>query len=362
MVLVAKARHLEIEALSHVKSLTEKVTNLAEGLEERPQASEPLLSWFDENAALVFRNLERALRILLVNDESNMPLFRRKTWTNISSLAALFYVALFRVLRNTLTPFTTSNPTWIKTPKANSDKLHTTRDEVTCAFLREIKVMTSVLEASYARFEGKNPRAKIELGTSTSLPLGSDSVGAVISSPPYCTRIDYAVATLPELYLLGCDGEVLRSLRDQMIGTPTMSKNVDPEMAMERSRSWGNTAADFLRRVHSHESKASSTYYLRYFMQYFDGIERSLREISRVLKPHSPCVLVVQDSHYKEVRLDLANVYQEMAETFHLKSQGRINYPNGSSLARINRGTRRYRERVNAVESVLMLYRSSDPT
>jgi SAM-dependent methyltransferase len=355
MVLVAKARHIEANALSHLRSLMSEVISLAKNLKEGLHDSEPLLSWFDVNSALTFRKLEQAVRVLLVGDKVDVPLFYLETYANVSSLAALFYVALFRTLRQTLAPFVTSNPTWIKTPKLDSEKLDVTWESVVYTFAREIEVMTAVLETSYAQSGSDNAEPYIAQGTSTSLPLDTGSVGAVISSPPYCTRIDYAVATLPELHLLGCTDKVLKSLRDQMIGTPTMSGNIDPGMMTERTLNWGSTATSFLKKVRKHDSKASSTYYMRYFMQYFDSIEHSLQEISRVLEPHSPCVLVVQDSHYKEVHLDLADIFTEIAENSCLRLQQKLDFPNGSSLARINKGTRRYREKVNAIESVLVL-------
>lgn len=68
-------------------------------------------------------------------------------------------------------------------------------------------------------------RAIISVNTSESLPLSSNSVDAIITSPPYCTRIDYAIATVLELAILGFSSEnYLTELRNKMIGTPTIIK------------------------------------------------------------------------------------------------------------------------------------------
>src|SRR5205823_5512604 len=117
------------------------------------------------------------------------------------------------------------------------------------------------------------------------LPIADGSVEAVITSPPYCTRIDYAIATLPELAVLGMGGEELRALRDRLIGTPTR----DGSVAGSDER-WGKTATGFMRQVAEHPSHASGSYYLSFFSQYFAGMWRSLSEIGRVVAPGRPIV------------------------------------------------------------------------
>src|SRR5207247_294988 len=99
-------------------------------------------------------------------------------------------------------------------------------------------------------------RCNINQALSSRLPVASGSIDAVISSPPYCTRIDYVRATLPELAVIGYpNGMVTRRLREQMIGTPTIDKcaNYDSDL-------WGKTCVRFLSAVERHSSKASSTY------------------------------------------------------------------------------------------------------
>ena len=65
------------------------------------------------------------------------------------------------------------------------------------------------------------------------ITLGSTSAGAldgivadlILGSPPYCTRIDYVISTLPELAVLGYCNEDLAVLRASMLGTPTMAED-----------------------------------------------------------------------------------------------------------------------------------------
>ena len=63
----------------------------------------------------------------------------------------------------------------------------------------------------------------IDVASSEALPHPSSSVDFILSSPPYCTRIDYAVASLPELALFGYvpEGD-FQLLRKKLIGTSTV--------------------------------------------------------------------------------------------------------------------------------------------
>jgi DNA modification methylase len=57
---------------------------------------------------------------------------------------------------------------------------------------------------NYSKNIDKSKFIKIDCASSQSIPLPNSFIDLVVTSPPYCTRIDYAVATSPELALLGC--------------------------------------------------------------------------------------------------------------------------------------------------------------
>jgi hypothetical protein len=143
---------------------------------------------------------------------------------------------------------------------------------------------------------------RVDLGDSRSLSLEASSVDAVVSSPPYCTRIDYGVATRPELAVLGAGEEDIKLLRNLMVGTPTMTgERGSPEH-------WGDTAAAFLAGVAAHGSKASGGYYTKYFLQYYAGMWSSLGELRRVMRNGAPAILVVQDNYYKDLHNDAPQI------------------------------------------------------
>jgi ubiquinone/menaquinone biosynthesis C-methylase UbiE len=107
-----------------------------------------------------------------------------------------------------------------------------------------------------------------------------------------------------------------------------------------------------------HPSKASDTYYLRHFAQYFDDARRALLEIRRVMKPGAFAVVVVQSSYYKNIHVRLGDLYAAVGESVGLRAGVVLKVPVRRVLASINpRATlhapdRHYTEDVVALERV----------
>jgi 23S rRNA G2445 N2-methylase RlmL len=190
--------------------------------------------------------------------------------------------------------------------------------------------------------------ATIELANSTKLPDPAGSVDVVLCSPPYGTRIDYAMATRPELAVLGFHTEAIDQLRRQMLGTSTVEATIN-----EARSEWGAPCTRYLAAVRSHPSKASASYYWKNQLQYFDGLYRSLQELRRVLRTAGHCFIVVQDSYYKELHLDLANIVKGMTRPFEWQLLNRFNYTSRRHMGRVHVGARKYQRPSTATESVL---------
>lgn len=303
---------------------------------------DPLLVWFSVDAVREIRAIEQAFR----RASGVVPVANGDGHGRMPGRIAFFYVALFRVVRRLLLPFMSSNPTWVRRPKAERERISLARRT---GFDMFEAVCSQML--SGAALEGASTRlgdSRIHLASAESLPLSSASVDLILTSPPYCTRIDYAVATMPELAVLGFGGDEFRSLRHSLTGTLTVNGLV-PHI----SPGWGKTCERFLKRLRNHPSKASGTYYFKTHLQYFGSIERSLSEVCRVMRHGSQCVLVVQDSYYKNVRNDLPSIFTEMAELKGLALTRRQDFKLSRTMARINPRAKKYREQRTGVESVL---------
>lgn len=148
---------------------------------------------------------------------------------------------------------------------------------------------------------------KVYAADSKNLPLKDSSIDLIITSPPYLTRIDYAVSTRLELEIIsGLDG--YNSIRKKIMGTTKV-----PKLADDINYSWGRTCIDVLSQVVSHNSMASGTYYIKNKLRYFTDAYQSMLEIHRVLNVGSSAYLVIQNSYYKEIEIPLYDIYCEMA-------------------------------------------------
>jgi SAM-dependent methyltransferase len=366
MVVIAKARLLGWRVQPSEISLCEAILKCSRSPVLCKGLDEPLRAWFRGEAAGQLRALERAIASLLDPGSSSSELAVSRVG-GLSPLAAFFYLALFRTVRQLLKPFRCSNPTWIRRPKNDQHRLFPTAQTIRESFRRNVRRMRDIdakasvgpgfRAASHLPQEpassdwtcpvesGNGPA--LAVAKSTDLPFEADSVGAVISSPPYCTRIDYAVATSPELAILGLEEAEYRELRETMIGSSTVRAD---EPAIDRR--WGKMCRNFLTAVKRHRSKASATYYLRNHLQYFDGLFRSLCELDRVLRPGAPCVLVVQDSHYKDIHNDLPTIVTEMTRSLGWELDEGHRYESTRHLGRVHR-------RIKAIETALLLRTAS---
>jgi tRNA G10 N-methylase Trm11 len=199
-----------------------------------------------------------------------------------------------------------SNPTW-------NARIGAGRRITSKRFVAEIKqVMREMLDDLLEYYEDvpRTAQPSYILGDSRHLPLEGESIDAIISSPPYLTRLDYAVSTTTELLSLGCQ-EAMEALRQMTMGS-TVIRQGQSQQEITSSR----TCAQFLRNVSDHPSKAAKSYYLKNFCQYFVDAEAIIQEMHRVLKPHASALLVLQNSYFKEVECKLSDIYVEMATCF----------------------------------------------
>lgn len=351
MVIAAKAAMLSrLES----PSLLPIAQSLVEHASFHDQSDEdPLLQWLTPDSACSVRRLESAINRNLICNENYVKLNTNEAFDRVSPLAAFFYIALFRAVRCLLADFIPSNPTWIKKPKNLWHRKRPSDQKVQGAFVAEVESLVRSGLALSAVTPTKEDEVVLRVGNAESIPLLDRSVDAIVSSPPYCTRIDYAVSTSIELAVLRLTPKEFDYLRRSLTGTSTVGSEqdkVDPR--------WGVTCLSFLEKLHSHPSKASQGYYYKNHLQYFKSLLRSLNEISRVLRPKAYCVLVAQDSHYKEIHNDVPSMTVEMASTSGLELVRRLDFSSSRSMVGINGRSRQYLNIRKTTESVLCFRRA----
>ena len=247
-------------------------------------------------------------------------------------LVAFIRAIGFRTVRQNANVSGTSNPTWISQSSLRAKKKSPKE------LLSEITLMGSqMLEELSASYKNSTPTNAIHInGDCKKLPLANSSITRIVTSPPYLTRIDYAVSTAPELIAMGGES-LLSQLRQETMGTTTITSALKAQ-----NLGWGAACNKFLNTVANHESKSAKSYYWKNFIQYFSEVEASLKEMSRVTRKGGRGIVVVQNSYFKNVECKLSQIYVEIAETFGFKAQIVFRDLVGRGMASVNSRSRAY--------------------
>lgn len=344
MAIVARARTLPPSEADTLVALGRELLEKADRIGAPSASPDPLESWFGPMTVKWIRKLEQAISTALVSDQTRATGDLR----SISALAATYYVALFALCRELATTFQTSNPTWLKTAKAGQRRASTNREKASERFIALVSEMATALTLQNPGTVDVSHVELITADTASGLDL-QRQVDFVLTSPPYCTRIDYTAATRIQLAIIQPLISIGKSdLSRRMLGSVKV-----PVGDVQQSADWGPTCNKFLDAVKAHPSKASSGYYYKTHLDYFEKMHRSLRNVSSAMKPSGAAVLVVQDSFYKDVHNPLPTAVAEIAAVHGLRLRRREDFRLSKTLAGSHPHSRSYRKTFEAVEAVL---------
>ena len=344
MTLVAKARLVDQSQQQKLGLLSEQIRSSELRISEQPSHIDALTQWFDPSTAARLRALQN--RIGLVT--APRPTISRYV-ESLSIDESLRYVSLFKLVRLLTKKFESSNPTWVRIAKAAQERLSYTTEEL----------LTVHRDVTNKTHRPKYPITPDVRRTITILCADArkiqtrvkEPVQCIVTSPPYCTRIDYPVTTRRELAILGLsDGSEFRELRAESMGTPLIFTN-----NLKVSELWGPTCGQFLERVRTHGSKASATYYFKSHLQYFDSLYAVLDRCFQLLSEGGRCAIVVQGSYYKGILNNLPQIVTEMVagnDALHFRDMIQFRSP---SRYRHNPHARKRHSRSATAEHILFL-------
>jgi hypothetical protein len=217
--------------------------------------------------------------------------------------------ALFPYARALLKLSKTKNPSWFK-KGATFDGMSLNKSEFFASWL---KLLGEICQWRSTQGDSAGIAISIERGDSRKSLARNDAFDGILTSPPYLTRLDYVQATLPEFLLLKELDVVpdIQRLRRSMLGSPLTSER--PERSVERLPP---NIRKTLSEIENHSSKASASYYYRFFSTYFVDLQASMRNIAKVLKGGASGCIVVQSSNYKEITIDLADTAFEQEDQY----------------------------------------------
>jgi hypothetical protein len=271
---------------------------------------EPIEGFFDSESSILIRAVVEAIPFApdAVAEWDSVLGPVQEAISDDSLLIAPAYAFCMAVLFVTLRECTGfkkgSNPTWLK---VNGDNATIVIPELYRALSRNAENMLADLKATYADAPTQTPSFAV-CSDVKQLPFKDGALFRLITSPPYLTRIDYAISTAPELSLIG-GADLLRFVRHRSMGATVITKE-----RKEQRESWGRLSNQVLDAILGHETKAAVSYYWKNIVQYFMDADAALAEIFRVMGPGGKGLVVVQSSYFKEVEIPLGEIYVEMAE------------------------------------------------
>lgn len=344
--LVASAKLANPDDVKHIQGLASRFISRPDRV--RPSVNDPLLRWLPTAIVGKYRAIEDQIISELATDENGRAVDSRSE--TLPPLAAFLLLALLRAAKSLAAVKNSSNPTW---KRPSGDILPARSRQFSVLWIEALRSMASDLQSARGTDLGGGQQTTLALSTSRSLPVVDDSIDLIVTSPPYCTRIDYFVSSAFEIAALKIDenGQEYRALRQAAMGT-NLSRSA---AASHIPLTWPDSVKVLLSAIRQHPSKASGTYYLKTYAQYFGDCMQSLSEISRVLRPGGAAALVVQDSYYKDIHVDLPKLYVDCGASIGLVGKVTSSLRVSHALAQINSKSRKHQDHKRYVESVVVL-------
>lgn len=143
-------------------------------------------------------------------------------------------------------------------------------------------VLKRVLKGCLFQCSESAPKAQVWHGDARKLPLQSESIDLVITSPPYLNAIDYMRGHKLSLVWMGHQIEALRAIRSESVGAERGDLSLADEQAAHIAQAMGRV------------SRLPGRFQ-RMIQRYVKDMDSVMREVSRVLVAKGQVVMVMGD-------------------------------------------------------------------
>jgi hypothetical protein len=147
--------------------------------------------------------------------------------------------------------------------------------------------LQKMLTACLFREEHSAPKVRVWRGDARNLPLESESIDLVITSPPYLNAIDYLRGHKMSLVWMGHRIETLRKIRRESVGAECGASVSEQEIS---------NIVQKMGRVHRLQER-----FQKMIQRYVKDMNGVMSEISRVLVPAGQAVMVMGDCTLRRI-------------------------------------------------------------
>ena len=307
LTVIARARLTPRSRHDSLLKLGNKLLTAARDLDAQVKPDDPLGRWMTRDAIRSVRAVQNAIHLLAGTETvPPKPGSVASMVDNLPVPVCFFYSALFATVRDLLSEFRPTNPMWLKYPQANDNKTGAPWHDLATRFAESVIFLQQRLKLDH---DGDHARlATFQTTTANSIGSPAGHFGGALTSPPYATRVDYVMGTLPELAVLEVSPQSLCELRKATTGSPVVA---GARAGGDGRPILSDCARRLLVDISNHKSKGSRRYYLPWMYNYMVGLQEGLSELSRTVHREAPICIVVQDSFYKELRVPLQRVVIE---------------------------------------------------
>jgi DNA modification methylase len=166
-------------------------------------------------------------------------------------------------------------------------------------FMRSVEHVLRNSLVKHAR--GNGPIAIVKEGDARNLPIKTESIDLVLTSPPYLNAIDYIRCSKFSLIWMGYDVAQLGELRSDSIGTEVGRRMLEDRQVCRILRSL---------KIDELSSRQNAV-----IAAYIDDMRSAIHEVARVLAPGGKAVYVIGENTIAGVYIKNAKVLRSLARS-----------------------------------------------
>ncbi len=234
----------------------------------------------------------------------------RKSEDQGQSVGTLTKAILLLAIRDFSSFVKTKNPTWLKSgglrPKRTAKQA--------------LKSAIDRLDLFYQEVYGEDTDLKggdiILTANDASRFTPKRKVDVVVTSPPFCNRVDWDRLYAPEHYFLSAVS--VWHTRTEFLGTTAVHRYSDFDSELEFVTERSDYLARFLEEVRKRQirNERKSNYWVKYFTRYFAGLFRVFDMAASILRKNNAGIyFVVQDNGHRGLLIDIGEALAESLST-----------------------------------------------